>query len=663
MYEKIRTLFSVPSDKGELAQAQLLALTKQIPLLYFLLIVNSVIAAYTHYPFAPIYLTVYFPAIFSAISLARLINWWKLRDAKPTAFEAISRLRATVKLTSIFGFLMLIWGVSLLPYGGIGEKTHIAFYISITTVACIFCLTQLRAAAISLALVIVGPFAAYFASTGDSVMVAIAINMVLVVGAMLYTLLIHYGEFTTMVDQRLNLEKINAETLRLSNENYRFANVDSLTDLPNRRCFFSKLESAILDAEKTHTKLAVGLIDLNGFKAVNDLYGHCVGDELLVEASARMKHSLKVPVFIARLGGDEFGFIFENNEDSLHNATIFGQDMCNILAMHYNLGEIAADVSASCGIAIYPESSDTSAKLLEYADYALYQAKSEGVGGTIVFSPSHHQQLRSAHEINMALRNADMAAEFDLDFQPIVQMSHVKATSYEALARWKSPLVGTVSPGQFIVAAERSNLIDKLTVVLFGKFLNYLEQWPPHISASFNLSARNLASPQTAIQLLSMINASAVSPRRIEFEVTETAVMADFDHALKMLTLLRNLGARIVLDDFGTGYSSLGYVHRLPLDKIKIDRGFVADIQTDEKARNIVKTIVDMCRNLGVPCVAEGVETEGQAKAISETGCGYIQGFYFGRPISSAAVLKALSYDQNLAEHQEGFQTEIYGNR
>jgi diguanylate cyclase (GGDEF)-like protein len=640
MLRKIVTLFAVPTDKPELAQAQLHALSKQIPLLYFLLIFNSIIAAYTHFQYAPLLLTVYLPLIFSAICSIRLVSWWNMRHARATGEEAIARLRSTVKLTGVFGFLMTIWAISLLPFGGIAEKTHVAFYMSITTVACVFCLTHLRAAAITLATVIVIPFAMYFAAMGNSVMIAIAVNMVLVAGAMLYTLFIHYGEFTTMVDQRLHLEKVNAETLRLSNENHKFANVDSLTDMPNRRRFFSELEASIAQAEIEKSILAIGLIDLDGFKAVNDLYGHCVGDDLLVEASRRMKDTQNWPAFIARLGGDEFGFILKC-EASSEAARAFGQELCNLLRSQYLLGDFSADVSASCGIAVFPENSTNTAKLLEFADYALYQAKSEATGGTVVFTPQHHQQLRSVHQINQALRNADLENEFSLEFQPVVQMPSGKTVSYEALARWNSPILGQVPPKDFIASAERSNLIDRLTVTLFRKFLAHLSDWPEHLTASFNLSARNLASSETALQLVNAIYKSKVSPKRIEFEVTETSVMADYDSALKTLTLLRNLGARIALDDFGTGFSSLGYVHRLPLDKIKIDRGFVSEIHSSEKAKNIVKTIVDMCRNLDVPCVAEGIETQEEADAVRETGCSLMQGFYFGRSILGSEVLEA----------------------
>jgi diguanylate cyclase (GGDEF)-like protein len=633
----ILTLFSIPSDKPELVLAQLRAFSKQIPLLYFLLIINTGFVAYTHLNHAPLLLTVFAPSVFSVICVGRLYGWWQMRNADIDSNVAAARLRSTLYLSASFGLLMTIWGLSIFPYGGSYEKAHVAFFMSITTLGCVFCLMHLRAAALTLSLVTVIPFGAYFATLGNPVMSAIAVNMLLVTGGMIFILSTHYKDFATMVDQKVNLEKTHQETKRLSDENHKFANLDSLTELPNRRRFFSELESWITKSEKNSKSLAVGLIDLDGFKAVNDLYGHGVGDALLIEASIRMRSCEHWPVFLARLGGDEFGFILECDNHT-ESAIQFGSELCEILRLQYVLGDLTADVSASCGIAMFPDNGKTATKLLEYADYALYQAKSEATGGVIVFTPKHHEQLRSVHQINQALRNADLDKELSLEFQPVIDVSTGLIISLEALARWNSPVVGIVPPSTFIVTAERSNLIDRLTLVLFQKFLKQLSTWPEHIVGSFNLSARNLASPETALQIVAAIRTSGVSPKQIEFEVTETAVMVDYDRAMKTLTLLRNLGTSIALDDFGTGYSSLGYVHRLPLDKIKIDRGFMPEIESSEKAQNIVRTIVDLCRNLGVPCIAEGVETRSQARAVSDSGCNLMQGYFFSKPVKAAKV-------------------------
>lgn len=217
-------------------------------------------------------------------------------------------------------------------------------------------------------------------------------------------------------------------------------------------------------------------------------------------------------------------------------------------------------------------------------------------------------------------------------YQPIVTITGGEVIGFEALARWHNGALGNVPPAEFIKVAERSDMINRLALSLFAAALRDMASWPPSAQLYFNLSVRNINAPGFALQLTAEIVKSGINPRRIEFEVTETAVMADFEQALHCLSALRGVGCRIALDDFGTGYSSLSYVHRLPLDKIKIDAQFIAGIENNAAVRNIVKSIVDLSHNLSLTCVAEGVETEAQARIIAELGCDYAQGFHFARP-------------------------------
>jgi predicted signal transduction protein with EAL and GGDEF domain len=239
-----------------------------------------------------------------------------------------------------------------------------------------------------------------------------------------------------------------------------------------------------------------------------------------------------------------------------------------------------------------------------------------------VFNTDHALDIKKLNQIDQLLRNADLDREMTVVYQPIVNLESGRTVSAEALARWHSPVLGNVSPAQFIKAAERSDLINRLTVLLYRKALADMKSWPKSVGLSFNLSARDVASQDTILHLAAITLKSGIDPRRIEFEVTETAVMADFDQALSALTRLRSIGLRIGLDDFGTGYSSLGYVHRLPLDKVKIDIQFISDIADNRTARSIVKSVIDLARNLGFASLAEGVETEEQARIIHAMGCG-----------------------------------------
>jgi predicted signal transduction protein with EAL and GGDEF domain len=233
-----------------------------------------------------------------------------------------------------------------------------------------------------------------------------------------------------------------------------------------------------------------------------------------------------------------------------------------------------------------------------------------------------------------------MARDMRLVFQPIHDAAASRTIGFEALARWNSPSRGPVRPDVFIAAAERSDLISRLTEALLPQALAAAAAWPAGLSVSFNLSTRDLASPDVMRRIGALIAGSGVAPSRINFEVTETALMRDFDQAREALLALKRLGVGISLDDFGTGYSSLNYVRRLPIDRIKIDRSFITDIEADGGSRSIVKTVVDLCGNLGLECVVEGVETTVQARILRELGCCVMQGYLFGRPMDGSAAAR-----------------------
>lgn len=622
-------LFRVPADKPDLTESQLRAFSKQIPLLYLILLANTLFVSATHYAVAPAWLTVAMPSGFALICAVRLISWWRMRRMTCDHLQAVQRLRSTVRLVGIFGIAFVTWGFAMYPYGDAFHKAHVVFYMSITTVACVFCLMHVRAAALALILVAIAPTTAFFATRGEPVLAAIAGNNLLVAFAMMFILFTHYRDFAQMISQQGELRRRQQETQKLSDENFRLANRDSLTGMPNRRSFFAAITQRL--AAQSDKSFAVGLIDLDGFKAVNDLYGHAAGDELLVEAARRMESLRSPEVSFARLGGDEFGVILTGCTSS-ERMLALGHELCSLLRLPYVLTGLTVEISASAGLAVFPEAGSTSELLVEHADYALYQAKQQRSGTATIFSGNHAHDIRRLNLIDQTLRNADLEAELSLDYQPIFEPATGRISAFEALARWSNPGLGNVPPILFIKAAERSDLINRLTLALYRRALSDAATWPDDVGLSFNLSARTIASPATVLALTAATVNGGVKASRIDFEVTETAVMADFDQAVQTLTTLRSTGAHIALDDFGSGYSSLGYVHRLPLDKIKIDSGFIADIESNETVRNIVKTIVDLSRNLGLGCVAEGIETARQAEIVRDLGCGLVQGYYFGRP-------------------------------
>ncbi|MBL8790333.1 MAG: EAL domain-containing protein [Rhizobiales bacterium] len=622
-------------DNPTLVLAQLRAFSKQIPLLYAILIANTAFVSLTHFGVAPFYLTVLLPGFFCCIAALRLSGWWRMRKSRLTVEQAARRLTSTVYLAGALGIGFTFWGFALFPYGDVYMQSHVIFYMALTMIACVFSLMNLRAAAYILSCVVIVPFLIFFSLQGHMVLTAIAANMALVTAVMLFILTTHSRDFALMVSQREYLEAVNRETQRLSDDNRKLAHHDSLTGLPNRRSFIAQAEARVNEhLAGSGRNFALGIVDLDGFKAVNDLYGHSTGDALLVEASRRMRDIAGPDIIFARLGGDEFGIIAGEKVD----LPAFGRTLCEVLRQPYELQDVTAEVTSSCGFAEFGDHCSTTHELFEHADYALYQAKDKAGGQTVVFSAAHRDSLRQVHEIDQALRNADIERELALVYQPVVDTRTGRLASVEALARWRNESLGSINPAQFIAAAEKTSLINRITNVLLRKLLLDLGQWPSDLTASFNLSARSLASPDAMLQIVNIIQRSGVDPRRIEIEVTETALMIDFEAAQRSLVMLRNLGVRIALDDFGTGYSSLSHVHELALDKIKIDRKFVGDMSNSPKAASVVRTVIDLCGNLSLVCVAEGVETVEQADSLGLQGCHLVQGFLYGRPVPARDV-------------------------
>ncbi len=629
--------FKLIAPEANLLRAQVQAFSRQVPLMYALVLVNTIALAATHWNSAPRSLTVAFPGLLALISLGRLGLWRRARGQAIDETRGRRMLRQTLVFAGVLGCGFTAWAFSLFPYGDAFAQAHVMFYMAITSIGCVFCLMHMRAAALLLTTLVVGPIAVFLISRDNPVMIAIGLNLTLVAVTMIVILQIAYRDFAHLVESRRVLEARQDEIQELSDNYRRLANLDGLTGLPNRRQFFHVLDEAIQTAGAAGKGFAVGVIDLDGFKPVNDAYGHSIGDKVLIEASARLGGEHGVGLFVARLGGDEFGLVVAEplEPEALQRL---GASLCAALGAPYILSGVTAQVSGSVGFALYPHAGDTPEQLYERADYALYHAKQHLRGASVVFSADHETAIRQAGLIEQALRHADMAQEFHLAFQPLVDIRDRRTIAFEALARWTSPSLGPVSPADFIPVAERSGLIAPLSLILLRKALDAAAGWPSHIRLSFNLSARDVVSPLQISRIADVILASGVDPKRLDLEVTETAVMRDLAQAERALEFLKELGAQIALDDFGVGYSSLSHIDKLPIDKLKIDGSFMRGLNETGKRRAILKTILDMCRNLELDCVVEGVESAAELALLLPLGCQVAQGYLFSRPMVGQAV-------------------------
>lgn len=422
------------------------------------------------------------------------------------------------------------------------------------------------------------------------------------------------------------------------------AHMDPLTSVTNRRGFFRKLEQLLTTARVDNTPLTVGVIDLDGFKGVNDIFGHSAGDQLLFQSGARVRALAGPNGVVGRLGGDEFGVILTDVRCEADILAV-GQQICDALAAPFEVKEGVARIGASIGFASFPEAGDTAEILFERADYALYHSKHKDRGRPALFTCQHEREIRYQSAIEQGLRDS-AEDEFHLVYQPIIRARDGKPASVEALARWTSPLLGPIRPDIFIRAAEQNGAVCRLTRILLRKALADARSWPDDVQLSFNLSALDLASPESATLLQAIILDSGFPPERLMFEITETAIMQDFGRVLECLAIFSKMGVRIALDDFGTGYSSLAYLQKMPIDRLKIDRSFTLGVTNRRATKNIMRSIVSLCTSLGVECVVEGVSNEKQAEVLSEMGAPYLQGFYFSRALTQPQLLKYLACQQ-----------------
>lgn len=437
----------------------------------------------------------------------------------------------------------------------------------------------------------------------------------------------------TILFHRIIQEALDAKLLAVEQEAEAIgaATHDALTGLPNRRHFYEHLDRLKDTGSENGKGLAVLMVDLDGFKPLNDTYGHATGDRLLVTAGQRLSMAVPEDVFVARIGGDEFSILVP--AETPEEAAELGDRLCAELRKPFELGSITVHAGATVGVAFGdPQSTDVN-DLVQQADFALLSAKRKTKGRSVVFTAEDGALMRRRVVVEQALRRCDLKKELTVFYQPQVDIRANRITGCEVLARWSSQELGFVDPGTFISVAETSGMIHEITQVLLAKALADARTWPVDLDLAFNLSVHDILDEASIDKILSMSKRSGIAPERICFEITETVMMTDLGAALSSLNKLVAAGHRIALDDFGTGYSSLSLLHKLPIDKIKIDKSFLRDLPDMSSSAKVVSMLMQMTRSLGKECVIEGVETELELAAMQSLGARQIQGYYFAKPM------------------------------
>ena len=414
------------------------------------------------------------------------------------------------------------------------------------------------------------------------------------------------------------------------------AQYDALTDLPNRVLFREALEHALAFARRGHL-LALHYLDLDQFKAVNDTLGHPIGDRLLQAVAARLLDGLRDTDTVARLGGDEFAIV-QSALDSPHDATALASRLIEMIAQPFEIDGHQIVIGTSIGIVFAPADGTDADVLLKNADLALYRAKLDGRGMYRLFHTAMDAEMQARRLLELDLRLALGRGQFELFYQPLIDLHTQAPGGFEALLRWRHPDRGMIPPDKFIPLAEEIGAIRQIGEWVLRQACLAAASWPDDLHVSVNLSPAQCRTRDLVDTVAAALSESGLAPDRLELEITETVMLQDTATTLAILHDLRDIGVRIAMDDFGTGYSSLSYLRRFPFDRIKIDQSFVRELGQRGDCDAIVRAVIGLSRDLGMATTAEGVETPEQLRALAQAGCSNIQGYLFSPPVPLSEI-------------------------
>jgi diguanylate cyclase (GGDEF)-like protein/PAS domain S-box-containing protein len=414
---------------------------------------------------------------------------------------------------------------------------------------------------------------------------------------------------------------------------------DALTGLPNRALLKDRLQQGIAQSRRDGRNVALIFIDLDHFKSINDTLGHDTGDELLKLLAQRMQSSLRAGDTVARLGGDEFVVLIQDGI-ARHQLDLVAEKIFRMIAAPCDIAGHQIYPGVSMGIAVYPQDGADADTLMRSADTAMYVAKDRGRNNYRFYSAEMNNDLREWLQLSNDLRRALENREFELHYQPKVDIASGAFAGMEALIRWRHPDLGMVSPGRFIPVAEENGLIGAIGHWVLDEACRQMRAWLDAglepIRVAVNLSAVQCQGEELMRQVCEALGSHRLEGRRLELEITETIVMAHAEETIRSFWALREMGVRVAVDDFGTGYSSLSYLKRLPVDNLKIDKSFVDDIDVDPNDVEIIRAIIAMAHTLGMRVIAEGVETPSQLECLRQAGCDELQGYHYSKPLPAA---------------------------
>ena len=575
-------------------------------------------------------------AILLGMIILRALHWLRLSGRRQDLADVNRIIRRTFMVAFAFCATFCVWALGLY-WQATDHRLDIVMFASLSAVGACYSMTAFPAIARVPLLVLALPMAlamTFGQGVGHS---AMGISLTILIMLTLHLLKLHDRVFVRLVESRMAVEAekqraIEAEKVAIDEQTRvgRIACTDPLTGLANRRGFMGFLEQL----SGSGWKQALILFDLDGFKPINDTFGHPVGDAMLIEVSRRLQ-AVGPTGSVARLGGDEFAVLCDC--PTARAAKEFAERAVDAISQPFVIDGRTMRISASAGLSF--QVADQLSDAILRADVALYSAKRAGRGKVAVFSDEMQHKFQRRTSIEQALREPGLAGSIDLAFQPIFDLKGMRLHAFEALARWRHSELGWISPSEFIPITEQISLLEEMSDTLLRRAARAAGQWPIDVRLSFNLSAVQLCSPGTAAKLLDIIRQEGLLPDRLQIEVTETALLADFDIARQNLSELRANGVEIVLDDFGAGYSSISYLREMNFDKVKLDGSLISGLTAgNREGLPLLKGALALCDAMDRPCVAEHIETQQQLAMLTNLGCRFGQGYFLSPPIDGPSA-------------------------
>jgi diguanylate cyclase (GGDEF)-like protein len=609
------------------------SLRRQTPIVYLLGFVNlsalEVAATGTVAPGANL------PTFIATCGLVRLWHWYGARAGQaPNLDYMAQRVRQTIWFSAAVCLAVCARALFLLQTGDAASHMAVMLFAGLTAFGVAYGLTALPVAGLIPLVLVIAPMSMTGALSSDPRIRGAAFGLV-VVGLLTMRLLgSHSRHFASVVRSRSVIAREQEVVEDARQQALVAATTDFLTGLANRRAFVAALDSAMAQPDRT---FAIAILDLDRFKAVNDTYGHAIGDEVLRAVAARLVDVVGSRGLVARLGGDEFGVLLSATTRPRDALTIGAQIVERVrgpVAIHGR----DLTVAGSCGLALSRTLEDRSpSRAMADADLALYEAK-DRADGLAIFDLRMEAPRKRRAQIERALQLPGIYDQLRVVFQPIFDLGTGRIVANEALARWSDSELGAVSPAEFVPVAEQLDVIDDINGHLMRLAFDVARDWPSEVKLSFNLSAVQLCSPGSANRVLTGLKRARLCPTRLQVEVTETALLGDIERARANLRALKEAGATIVLDDFGAGYASIGYLRELSFDQIKLDGGLVTAANHSADGKRLLRAVIALCDILGVSTVAEHVENEAILALVTELGCTSGQGFWLERPLAPADV-------------------------